>query len=231
MSLEPYWIEHDSDQALAWGVAQRLAQALRWGAQGETQARLVLSADRLPLDAYRNLADAVLDWRRVLVIPSDEPWIAPTDPASHEHAIRQALLRGPAAKAELLPLLRGGEHPGEDAGAAAYDFGRVPRPFDAVVLGVGDDGRIAGLWPGTDGLDQLLAATTPATVAAIDRPDGSGAHLTLTLRALADAGLILVLGRGARERGALMQALEGASSPVRALFDAARVPVEIHVSP
>ncbi|MFW5680655.1 MAG: 6-phosphogluconolactonase, partial [Pseudomonadota bacterium] len=118
MSLEPYWIDHDTEQALAWGVAQRLAQALRWGAQAERGARLVLATGDLPLEAYRNLADAVLDWRRVTIIPSDAHWGPPNRPEASERAIGEALLRGPAAQAQLLPLLRGSEHAGEDARAA-----------------------------------------------------------------------------------------------------------------
>ncbi len=231
MSQEPYWIEHDHASALAWGTAQRLAQALRWGAQGDHRASLLLGAGALPLEAYRNLADAVLDWRRVTLTLTDERWLPPNHPDSHQRQITDALLQGPAAQARFLPLFRGSESAGDDARAAAFDFARLPRPYDAVVLAVREDGGIAGLRPEMDGLEQMLAAATPATVAAVDLPDEVQPHLTLTLTALADAGLILVLGRGAAERTALSQALEGADTPVRALFDAAKVPVEIHVCP
>ncbi len=231
MSAEPYWIEHDGGSALAWGAAQRLAQALRWGVQADRGASLVLGAGDLPLQAYRNLADAVVDWRRVQVVPSDDLWVPPTDPRSRQRALERVLAAGPAARAGLIPLFRGSESAGDDAHAAAHDVARLARPFDAVVLAVEPDGGIAGLRPGTDGLDRLLAPETPATVAAVDSPEAGIPHLTLTLNALADAGLILVLGQGTAERAALTRALDGDVSPLRALFDRAKVPVEIHVCP
>ncbi|MEO1089085.1 MAG: 6-phosphogluconolactonase [Pseudomonadota bacterium] len=230
----PWLIEHADGAALARAVAWRLAATLRRAIVERGRATLALTGGDAALDTYAFLAAQELDWRRVTLLLTDEPWLPPTDPRSHERRVADVFLGGAAGAASLLPYLRGSDSVGGDLQAAALDVARLPRPYDAVVLDVGEDGRIAGMAPDVDGLGLLLDPTTPATLAAVDRADPGGQMLTLTVAALIATGVVLVVGRGAAEATVLGRAYEAGPPeelPLRAVFDNAPEPVEVHWCP
>jgi 6-phosphogluconolactonase/glucosamine-6-phosphate isomerase/deaminase len=162
---------------------------------------------------------------------AEEGFGAPHDATSVAHAIGQALGSGEAQQAQVLPLVRGAGTAGDEARAAAFDLLAVPRPFGVVAVEAGGDGRIGSLIPGTDGLAQLLAPETPATVAAVDVPAEATPRLTLTLSALVAADAILILGEGSAVRSALHRAMDGAPTPAGSLLRRAPVPPEFHLCP
>jgi 6-phosphogluconolactonase len=206
--------------AAALGVADRLRDAL--ATRG--RAALVATGGRSPGPVYDRLARAPqLDWARVVVTLSDERCVAAEDPRSNAGLVRARLLVGEAAKASFLPLWP------EPPPAAL----RALAPFDAVLLGMGEDGHVASLIPGDPQLARHLdPAAEPAIVAV---PAGLGqppvARVSLTLPALADARSIFLLIAGATKREVVARALDGADLPVRALIDQARVPVRVIWSP
>jgi 6-phosphogluconolactonase len=205
--------------AASHGVAARLADGLKTRAR----ASLVATGGRAPGPVYDRLTTAPIDWARVVVTLSDERCVAPDDPESNARLVRERLLVGAAAKAHLIPLW-----PKPQAAALV-----ALQPFDAVMLGMGEDGHIASLLPGDPALAGHLDATNEALVA--DVPAGLGApplpRITLTLKALLAARAIFLLIAGATKREVIDRALAGEDLPVRALLIQNDVPVRVLWSP
>lgn len=203
--------------AAAHAVQAQLAAALRT----HGRAGLVATGGRSPGPVYDRLAVAPLDWTRVVVTLSDERCVAPDDPVSNARLVRERLLKGAAAKAHLLPLW---PEP-EPAALAAL------QPFDAVMLGMGEDGHVASLIPGDPGLEDGL--TTPDLLRPV--PEGLGkppvARVTLTLSALANARAIFLLIAGEAKRGVIGRALAGEDLPVGRLISQAKAPIRIFWTP
>ena len=82
----------------------------------------------------------------------------------------------------------------------------MPWPLDAVVLGMGDDGHTASLFPGAPGLAAALDPQGTAWLAAIDPPGAPHARLSLTLAALHQARQVFILIAGAAKRRVIEQA-------------------------
>ena len=106
-------------------------------------------------------------------------------------------------------------------------------PFDAVLLGMGEDGHVASLFPASpileEGLDPdgaRLCLSAPA-----GEPAPPQARSSLTLAALRRARLIVVLPTGAAKRRTLEEALDGAAFPVLSVLAQDRVPVRVLWSP
>jgi 6-phosphogluconolactonase len=217
-------------EALAEAIARRLDDALT--ARG--RATLVVPGGSTPRSTFACLARKPLRWAGVTITLSDERWVPPSDPASNEGVVRDALLTGHASSARFVGLYTGDPTPEAGARAGASRVAGIARPFDVVLLGMGDDGHTASLFPQAPDLAEALDPEGDALCRAIRPPSVQPPRMTLSLRALLDARVVLLLFQGTRKRAAFDAALaEGpiAAMPVRALLRQRRVPVEIYWTP
>jgi 6-phosphogluconolactonase len=205
-------------------AAHEIARLLRQGLAERGRASLVATGGRSPGPVYDRLREAAdLDWARVVVTLSDERCVGEADPASNAGLVRRRLMQGRAAHARLLPLW-------PEPQSAALD---VLSPFDAVMLGMGEDGHIASLLPGDPALADGLDLASPRRVARV--PEGLGkpplARITLTLAVLTAARAVFLLIAGEAKREVIARAQRSEGLPVRALIAQTRVPVRILWSP
>jgi 6-phosphogluconolactonase len=196
--------------------------------------RLLVTGGRGPGPVYDRLARADLDWGRVTVTLSDDRFVAPDAAESNERLVRERLLQGPAAAAAFVPLKGQGPTPADDAEAAEPAI-RALLPFDAALLGMGPDGHIASLFPGTPGVDGLLAPDAARCVVGVDVA-GFAPYLpriSLTGRALFASRLILLLVGGEAKRALIERTATDPSfaPPVSALMRQTVSPVRILWSP
>lgn len=208
-------------EEMAQAAAEAVADRLRAGLADRGRAGLVGTGGRSPGPVYDRLRLVDLDWTRVVVTLSDERCVPPDDPASNAGLVAGRLLQGPAARAHFLPLW---PQPETEALSALL-------PFDAVLLGMGEDGHIASLIPGDPGLE--AAMHTHHLTCAV--PEGLGkpplARITLTLRALLDAQAIFLLIAGAAKRQVIERAQAGGNLPVGRLLSQTKTPVRIFWCP
>jgi len=215
-------------ESLALAAANILAAALGQGLARSGRATLAAAGGTTPAPAYRRLAAARLDWGEVAVVPTDERWVDPASPDSNEGMFRQTLLTGRAASARLVSLWADAPHP-DAAARAAEPKVRALLPFDAVLLGLGEDGHVASLFPASPilehGLDpdgERFCLAAPA-----GEPAPPQARISLTLAALLRSRLIVVLTTGTAKRRTLEEAIDGAAFPVRSVLAQGRVPVRV----
>ena len=218
-------MENYSDSGtLADAAAEAIADILGEALRQRGAASLVATGGRAPGPVYDRLARTPLDWGKVSVTLSDDRCVDAGTPDSNVRLVRDRLLQGPAAAARFLPLW-----PPEPE---ALETIATLRPFDAVMLGMGEDGHIASLIPGDPGL--LDGLTTEDLTRPV--PAGLGkppiARVTLTLSALLDARAIFLLIAGEAKREVLRRARAGEEDlPVGRLISQARAPVRIFWQP
>jgi 6-phosphogluconolactonase len=193
--MRPPTVHPDAD-ALAAAVAALVADAL-----GRAPAlRLVLAGGTTPLPLYRRLAAAELAWGRATILFGDERCLPARHPETNFQLASDALL---AAIAPLSVHRIPGEL-GPDAAAAAYAPLVAAGPLDLVLLGVGQDGHTASLFPG----NPALTATGP-TVGVRGSPKPPPERVSLTLEALRAARRVVILAAGADKRDAVRAAAAG----------------------
>lgn len=215
---------------LAAGIAESLTAAI--GARG--LASLVVSGGRSPVRLFEILRTQPLDWDRVCVALADERWVAPDDAASNERLVRDVLLKDHAASARFLGLKNGAPTPDLGAVSAWETFARVPRPFDAVILGMGDDGHTASLFPGSPNLPRALNPAAVAGCVGMWAPVAPHPRLSLNLTALLDSRRIVVLITGEAKRHTFAAACAPGPAqdmPIRAVLRQSRTPVDVLWSP
>ena len=218
--------------ALARGAASLVADRLREGLTRRGEASFAASGGRTPVTTYEVLSGAALAWEAVTVVPTDERWVPPSSPDSNEGLLRRHLLRDKASGARLLPLWSGKDV--LEAAAACGDLAvSALTPFDAVLLGMGEDGHLASLFPHSPALAQGLDPDSDRFCVAVPaaKPAPALPRLSLTARALLDARLIVLLVTGEAKRRTLQAALKGADLPVRRVLVQDRAPVRILWAP
>lgn len=219
----------EATATLADAVSASLAAALA----ARERASLVVSGGRSPIGFFQCLRDAELDWSRVWITLADERWVPDEHPDSNAALVRQHLLQGPAAAAHFVPLWNGAAAPAAAIAERTAALAQLPQPFDIVVLGMGEDGHTASLFPGAPGLAAALDPAGAALLAAIDPPAAPHPRLSLTLRALLGCRHIHLPLAGASKRAVYARALaqrDPLQLPISAVLCQSDVPVTVYLT-
>lgn len=223
-----------SKEDLALALAEAVADDLKTGIAARGQGALAVSGGSTPGKFFGALGKRKdVDWSKVFVTLVDERWVPETHDRSNAGLVNERLLQGPAASARFIPLYSGGDEPD----AAALDRTRrqleaLPPRFDAVVLGMGNDGHTASFFPGGDNLAPALTGGEP--VVAIKAPGAGEPRVTLSLARLLEATALYLHIEGEEKAKVLEQALAAGpveEMPVRAVLRQTTAPLTIYWSP
>ena len=213
----------------AHALADRVGDLLRGALESRGRASLVVSGGRSPVVFMEALSQQALDWAKVSVTLVDERWVPAGHPDSNAGLVASALLHDKAASAEFVSLYGGEANPEDGVASCIERLSAITRPFDVVVLGMGEDGHTASLFPESGELEGLLAPGA-APVGAVRPPHAPHARMSLSLPGLLDSRIVFLLISGARKREVIEQACAQAdplSKPIAAVLMQLRTPVEV----
>lgn len=225
---------HPDGPALATAVAERAGNLLRQAIDLRGTATLAVSGGRSPVPLLRALSEQTLPWDKVTVALVDERWVPPDSADSNERLVRENLLVGRAAAANFLALKTHDDMPAAAVPERTAALRALPLPFDLVILGMGEDGHTASLFPGAAGLADALDASRSDLLVAMVPPNAAHGRLSLTLRGLLSARRLILPLSGRVKRAVLARAATGASPldlPIAAVLQQDAVQVELHLSP
>ncbi|GAB6407739.1 6-phosphogluconolactonase [Pseudomonas sp. MHK4] len=203
-------------ESLAMNVAKQLSEAI--DAQGT--ATLVVSGGRSPVAFFQHLAKQPLDWSNVVVSLADERWVPVEHADSNAGLLKKYLLQGPAAKAQFLSLYSASANLEQAADHADRLLSELP-VIDVLVLGMGDDGHTASLFPGSPNLAEALQADGSRRCYPMLAPTVPRQRLTMSRALLASAKHKILSISGQSKLTTLDTALAGddvAALPIRAFL-------------
>src|SRR5512132_3396001 len=191
----------DVARAGASWMAERLKEAI--AARGA--ASLALAGGNTPRRVYEELASLPVEWDRVQVFFGDERCVLPDDPDSNFRMAREALLD--RVRAPHVHRMAGER---QDREAAAAEYGtELPDALDVLVLGMGEDGHTASLFPGHD----WSRPTGRKVIAVAGAPKPPPFRLSITPDVIWAARSRLVLATGAGKARPVRDALESEALP------------------
>ncbi|RRJ82394.1 6-phosphogluconolactonase [Aestuariirhabdus litorea] len=201
------WHPFDHHAHCCQRLAQVMASQLSRRLKQQPRASLVLSGGSTPAPLFDRLATYELPWDRVDTTLADDRWVAPDSPDSNLHLLRTHLLQGPASATHLIPLV--GEEAGPEQGQAACErrLQEMKWPIDLLLLGMGNDGHTASLFPGSPGLDAAMALDRTQRCWAMRAPSAPQQRISLGLAPLAGAADIFLLLKGEEKYQTLTRAL------------------------
>lgn len=214
------WTLLEDAEAVARAAAERIRDAADTAIRQQGLFRLVLAGGGTPKLAYQLLAGSDCQWQYWHLYFGDERCL----PAGHPERNSQmvyASLSGqvpiPAAQVHPIPAESGAE-------AGARDYHALLRdalPFQMVLLGLGEDGHTASLFPGHQHLSDDLVV--PVHHAPKPPPD----RVSLSAKALADTDNLLFLVTGEGKRDAVRRWRANESIPVNGIQTKGRAEVLI----
>lgn len=181
--------------------------------------RISLAGGSTPGAIYRMLSQppraSEIDWSKVELFWGDERWVPRTDNQSNYKMVQETLLGGLPSQPKIYGVDTGLSSP--EAGAEAYSatirsafgIGASALPeFDLVLLGMGEDGHTASLFPGSGAVNQ-----SGLVAVAVRHPSDGGFRVTLLPDVLFGARKILFLVKGEEKAEMLQRVIEGNEPP------------------
>ncbi len=149
-------LDFPSSALLVEALATRISDLLRDGIHRRGQASLAVSGGSTPIPLFAKLAEMDLEWNKVTVSLVDERWVEPEARDSNENLVRTWLLRSKAATARFVPMKTPASTATQGEEACAILQRAIPLPYDCLILGMGNDGHTASLFPGAKNLDAAV---------------------------------------------------------------------------
>lgn len=206
----------EDPEAVGRAGAERIAAAIAEAKAERGVAHVALAGGRTPVRTYELLPAMVEDWGDVHLWFGDERCVPLDDPDSNHALVAQTLLADPLDPApQLHPVTGADSDPA--AAAAAYErllratVGSNPPILDVALLGLGEDGHTASLFPDDPVLEECKRLCVPVHGA---KPPFE--RITLTLPVLRSARQVVVLAEGAGKAWAVGATLAGPSTRVPA---------------
>ncbi len=199
---------------LARNASQIIASHIDLVLDQRDRAQVALCGGSTPAETYCLLGEEHLPWDRVDVFLGDERWVHADDQSSNQGMLQRTLLsRDPGSKAKFhpTPTLELGS-PEKSAEKFESLIKQIcigePPVFDLIVLGLGDDGHTASLFPGTKAVEVKDSFVTVGS--------GKGQHrITLTAPVLSAARKVIFLVSGALKQIPLKRLIDEGELPER----------------
>jgi 6-phosphogluconolactonase len=220
--MKPFSTFRDCVEQFVEDIAESLKNAISM----RSHATLAVSGGRTPEKIFPSLAKKVLSWDRVVITLADERWVSPNDADSNEALTRKLLMQGPASAARFVGLKTHHDDPFEGLDGCTRALDTLNWPLDIVFLGMGEDGHIASLFPGSsDWID------APGKAMGVVGSQGRQPRMSLTPAALINSRLITVVINGSEKRATFDAAMKPgpiSDYPVRLVLHQKQVPVTIY---
>jgi len=217
------WHALANQEALDRELTSRLLAAAEDALRSRGSFHLVLAGGDTPRGAYRRLREASTDWSAWHIYFGDERCLPAADPARNSRMAHDTWLGHvgiPAAQVHAIA----GELGAMRAARAYAGLLRTVGDFDLVLLGLGEDGHTASLFPGHE---WGAAPGSPDALAVVDAPKAPAERVSLSAARLSRARQVIFLISGEAKHRAVADWRAGKNLPARAIAPAAGVDVMV----
>ncbi len=220
------WHAFDAQEAYLTQIVDKVSTSLEQAVAAHGSAGLAVSGGKSPIPLFERLSLADIPWDKIHIRLVDERFVPPADPDSNEWLVRQYLLVNRARLAGFTGLV---SDPA-DLGRCVAQANRLPCDITVAILGMGDDGHTASLFPGAPQLPEALDTSRPQRYLRISPPAAPHERISMTLAALLDARQLVLAIAGGHKRRIFEQAARQATPalPVSYLIAQTGVPLNVY---
>ncbi|WP_448547292.1 6-phosphogluconolactonase [Thalassotalea fusca] len=224
-TLHTYENRNKLDQALAKSVSEILVNAVNV----KGKASIAVSGGSTPKGFFNALSQLDLPWQDITITLADERWVTIDSDASNTRLVFENLIQNKAVNAKFFHLKQG-EHLNEETLA---DLNLAANssilPFDVVILGMGEDGHTASLFPCSDQIDLCLADNSPPLIK-VEPKSAPHERISFSFNALKQSNNVFLHIVGTGKEAVLQEALANTNvneMPIRAFLQSPAVNTQV----
>ena len=198
-------------------LTESIADSLNSGISLNDRASLVVCGGNSPLQLYKNLSSKNLDWSKVSIFLGDDRVLPADHKDSNNFLIHQYLIKNNASAASFHALL---DHKDSMEG--------IKCPFDVVLLGLGNDGHFASLFPAQLNIPEAFDAEASPTIIVSDQELGSPSYkrVSMNLSLLTNTKRCILLVPSSEKRKIVETAYTDNQLPLHFLLTQQKIKVE-----
>ena len=198
-------------------LTESIADSLNSGISSNDRASLVVCGGNSPLQLYKNLSSKNLDWSKFSIFLGDDRVLPADHKDSNNFLIHQYLIKNNATAASFHALL---DHKDSMEG--------IKHPFDVVLLGLGNDGHFASLFPAQLNIPEAFDAEAFPTIIASDQELGSPSYkrVSMNLSLLTNTKRCILLVPSSEKRKIVETAYTDNQLPLHFLLTQQKIKVE-----
>ena len=226
MELKQFENTSALDNTLSAEVSERLSNAI----EKHGKASLILSGGRTPMGFFHQLSQQILEWDKVTVTLADERWVDSDHQDSNEKLVRENLLINKAHCAQFLSLKNAADTAVDGEPELEAELSKQGQ-FTVVILGMGDDGHTASLFPGATALAAGLDLNSGRSCIAVTPTAAPHERISMTLPRLLNTERLIIHISGENKQKVLDQALAGndvKELPIRSVLQQSQLPVTVY---
>lgn len=220
--------EYTSTNELNPAFADRVAAILATAIDKKGCASLVVSGGSTPLPFFKALSNKDLAWDKVTVTLADERWVDGEHKDSNTTLVLNNLIQNKAASATFAAIKTSEESAFGSEVSVTQSLASLAFPLDVLILGMGEDGHTASLFPCSEQIKQGFESND--LVLAVQPTTAPHERMSLTLKSLLNAEQIFLHIVGQSKKDVLDKALAGDDQyemPIRAILQQDSTPVDV----
>lgn len=214
------------DQTLANDVAEQLKAAIN----DKGAASIAVSGGSTPKGFFKALSQIDLAWEKVTVTLADERWVEFESDASNTRLVHENLLQNKASSATFFHLKRDGELNSSCLSTLNQEADNI-LPLDMLILGMGEDGHTASLFPCSDEIDQGLSLENNDALMKVVPKTAPHDRISFTFKKLIESKKVILHVCGENKKVVLNQAnadKDIKAMPIRAFLQHQDISTDIY---
>lgn len=214
------------DEQLAEQIASILSEAIKL----KGRASIAVSGGSTPKGLFNLLSQKEIDWSSVTVTLADERWVDMSDEASNTRLVHENLLVNKASNAKFFHIKQGDELNAEVLSDLIFAADSHFLPFDVLILGMGEDGHTASLFPCSEQIDACFSKST-ASLLKVQPQTAPHVRISFSFKSLIQSQNIFLHICGANKKPVLEKALAGddvREMPIRGFLQHSQINTNIY---
>lgn len=216
-NLNTFESRAELDQEFATKVALQLTQAI----ESKGHASIAFSGGSTPKGFFKALSQKDIEWSKVTVTLADDRWVDVNNNDSNDKLIRENLLVNKASKAKLFSLKQDGSFDAQYLSNLSMQANKSVLPLDIVILGMGEDGHTASIFPCSAQVNEGLSTTSKPALMKVMPTTAPYERITFNFNALIGCSHLYLHIVGQSKQDVLNQALANENAvemPIRAFL-------------
>jgi len=223
--------DFDSREQLDESLADNISQILKSAIALKGKASIAVSGGSTPKGFFKALSNKDIDWKKVTITLADERWVDINSDDSNTRLVHENLLVNKASAAKFFHLKQGAELCEETLADLNLAANNALLPLDVVILGMGEDGHTASLFPCSDQIKQGLDVTNETSIMKVEPKTAPHQRITFSFAALKESKNVFLHLCGDNKKQVLDQALSNSNlfeMPIRAFLQGDDIDTQVY---